>query len=101
MVQGLGFLGFLLQEVGEQSLGCADNAFGFLPQGFDLSMLRVKGHALMSSLKLRGAPRVGIWVVVKIRVPFWLNIIIRHLLFRVPKKRDPNFDNHPFIYRMP
>ena len=27
----------------------------------------------------------SIWVVVKIMVPFWVPIIIRHLLFRVPK----------------
>ena len=27
-----------------------------------------------------------IWVVVKIGVSFWVLIIIRHLLFRVPKK---------------
>ena len=27
-------------------------------------------------------------------VPFWVPIIIRHLLFRVPK-RDLNFDNYP------
>ena len=27
-----------------------------------------------------------IWVVVKILVLFWVLIIIRHLLFRVPKK---------------
>ena len=26
------------------------------------------------------------WVVVKIMVPFWVLIIIRHLIFRVPKK---------------
>ena len=26
------------------------------------------------------------WMVVKIMVPFWVPIIIRHLLFRVPKK---------------
>ena len=26
------------------------------------------------------------WVVVKIMVPFWVPIIIRHLLFRVPNK---------------
>ena len=32
-------------------------------------------------------PWVGcIWVVVKIMVPFWVPIIIRHLIFRVPKK---------------
>ena len=29
-------------------------------------------------------------------VPFWVLHIIRHLLFRVPK-RDPNFDNHPCV----
>ena len=28
----------------------------------------------------------GIWVVVKIMVPFWVPIIIRPLIFRVPKK---------------
>ena len=33
-------------------------------------------------------------VVVKIMVPFWVPIIIRHLLFRYPK-RDLNFDNYP------
>ena len=27
-----------------------------------------------------------IWVVVKIMVPFWVPIIILHLIFRVPKK---------------
>ena len=27
-------------------------------------------------------------------VPFWIPIIIRHLIFSVPK-RDHNFDNHP------
>ena len=34
------------------------------------------------------------WVVVKIMVPFWVLVIIRHLLFRVPKS-ELNFDNHP------
>ena len=29
---------------------------------------------------------VIVWVVVKIMVPFGVPIIIRHLLFRVPKK---------------
>ena len=29
---------------------------------------------------------LGIWVVVKIMVPFWVPIIVRHLIFRVPKK---------------
>ena len=27
-----------------------------------------------------------LWVVVKIVVPFWVPIIIRHLIFKVPKK---------------
>ena len=30
-----------------------------------------------------------------IMVPVWVPIIIRHLLFRAPK-RDFNFDNYPF-----
>ena len=34
----------------------------------------------------RGPLWVTIWVVVKIMVSFWVPIIIRHLLFRVPKK---------------
>ena len=42
----------------------------------------------------RGA-RTLIWVVVKIMIPFWIPIIIRHLIFRVPEKGDHNFDNHP------
>ena len=28
-------------------------------------------------------------------VPFWVSNIIRHLLFKVPKK-DHNFDNYPY-----
>ena len=36
-----------------------------------------------------------IWVVVKIMVPFWVLSIIRHLVFRDPK-RGHNFDNHPY-----
>ena len=28
----------------------------------------------------------GMWVVVRIMVPFWIPIIVRHLIFRVPKK---------------
>ena len=37
------------------------------------------------------------WVVVKIMVPFWIAIIIRRLIFRVPK-RDHNFDSHLCVY---
>ena len=32
------------------------------------------------------APKFNIWVVVKTRVPYWVPTIIRHVLFRVPKK---------------
>ena len=39
-----------------------------------------------------------IWVVVKIMVLFWIPIIIRHLIFWVPKKGDPNFDIPPYMY---
>ena len=34
-------------------------------------------------------------MVVKIMVPFWVLTIIQHLLFRVPKKGTPYFDNYP------
>ena len=37
------------------------------------------------------------WVVVKIKVPFWVPIIIRHLYYLGYPKRDPNFDNHPGV----
>ena len=40
----------------------------------------------------------AMWVVVNIRVPFRVLTIIRHLIFRVPK-RDPNFDNYPCVPR--
>ena len=37
-----------------------------------------------------------IWVVVKIVVPVLdPHLMIRHLIFRVPKKGDHKFDNHP------
>ena len=39
------------------------------------------------------------WVVVKIVVPFWIPIVIRHLIFGVSKK-DQNFDNHPHVLSM-
>ena len=29
-------------------------------------------------------------------VPFWVPLIIWHLIFRIPK-RDNNFDNHPYV----
>ena len=35
---------------------------------------------------LQGLYRVSIWVVVEIMAPLWVPIIIRHLLFRVPKR---------------
>ena len=37
-----------------------------------------------------------IWVVVKMMVPFWIPIIIRHLVFGYPR-RDHNLDNHAFM----
>ena len=38
---------------------------------------------------------MGYMVAVKIMVPFWIPMIIRHLIFKYPKK-DHNFDNHPY-----
>ena len=36
----------------------------------------------------RGNHQKSTWVVVKIIVPFWIPIIIRNLIFRVPKKES-------------
>ena len=41
--------------------------------------------------------QVGIWVVVKIMVPFWVPIILGAVLYLDPK-RDHDFDNHPYEY---
>ena len=40
----------------------------------------------MSRAGSEGTDLFVIWVVVEIVVPFWIPIIIRHLIFRVPKK---------------
>ena len=70
--------------------------------GSQLRVCDVKCAEYVQKKKLRDACRVSvrahrsfIWVVVKMRVPFWFPVIIRHLIFRAPK-RDHNFDNHPF-----
>ena len=36
-------------------------------------------------------------MVVKFMVPFWIPIIIQHIIFRVPQKRGHDFDNHPNV----
>ena len=41
---------------------------------------------IIEALILAKAWARSIWVVVKIRVPFWVPRIIRHQLFRYPKK---------------
>ena len=35
-------------------------------------------------------------MVVKILVPFWVLVIIRHLIFRVIAQKGHNFDNYPY-----
>ena len=52
----------------------------FTAFGYCFASLFVWGQRILYS----GSPNM--WVVVKIMVPFWVPIIIRHLLFRVPKK---------------
>ena len=47
--------------------------------------------------KLRGLGGNDMWDVVKIMVPFWVPIILRHLKFRVPK-RDHSFDIPPCAF---
>ena len=43
-------------------------------------------NALLPSCDDMECAASGTWVVVKIMVPFWVPFIIRHLIFRVPKK---------------
>ena len=57
--------------------------------GHDFFFFRVVGFPCW--LLLVEGPK---WVVVKIMVPFWIPIIMRHLLLRSPK-RGHNFDDHP------
>ena len=42
------------------------------------------GKPVSPATSLRGT--LSKWVAVKIMVPFWVLIIIRHLIFRVPQK---------------
>ena len=62
-VQGLGF--------GIQGLG-----FGIQGVGFGIQSLELEVWGL----------RFGIWAVVKMMVHFWIPIILRHLILRVPQK---------------
>ena len=49
----------------------------FISQGSDTASMEAP---------LRKAKAQQIWVVVKIMVPFWVPIILRHLILREPKK---------------
>ena len=74
----------------EKGLRDLDSGCGFLRvlgAWFRIRDLRVRVHSPQpwSSSSVRGRS-LYTWVVVKIRVPFWVPIIIRHLLLRVPKK---------------
>ena len=46
----------------------------------------MRHQALFEAPGMKRQEERDIWVVVKIMVPFWAPIIIRHLIFRVPKK---------------
>ena len=76
-----------MQSSGLSVLGCLDAASHFV--GFRLD-------CCMVTCGIMGLNTFWIWVVVKIMVPFWVPIILRHLIFRVPKKGH-NFDNHPYL----
>ena len=51
--------------------------------------------AIAQQMRTKGSKGLGRSSVVKIRVPLWVLNTIRHLLFRVPKKGDHHFHNHP------
>ena len=61
-----------------QGLGFGIQGLGFGIQGLEFGIQDLE-------LEVWGL-RFGIWVVVKIMVHFWIPIIIRHLIFRVPQK---------------
>ena len=55
-------------------------------------MARIE-YVVDATQRAKGAGKVALielesihWVVVKMMVPFWVPITIRHLLFRVPRK---------------
>ena len=71
------------------------------PKGYRASGFKVQSR-LLGDLGFRDELFSCTWVVVKIMVPFWVPIIIRHLLFRVPKIWGHNFDNYPHRFeRLP
>ena len=63
------FSGCIVLGLQLNGLGFGDHSY-FLVYGFQISIYLC----------------MCIWVVVKIMVPFWVPIIIRPLIFRVPKK---------------
>ena len=54
--------------------------------------LNLKPETLNPEQPLSNPNATPIWVVVKIMVRFWIPILIRHLVLRVPKE-DHDFDN--------
>ena len=59
-----------------------------------MGVLQIRGfHGTFSDTHCRILNERLTWVVVKIIVPFWIPIKVRHLIFRVPK-RDHTFDNY-------
>ena len=69
---------------------------GLGAQGLGFGVLGFRGLGFRVSLSTKPLPKAllavanpatsNIWVVVKIMVSFWVPNIIRHLIFRVPKK---------------
>ena len=57
-----------------------------LAHSFGLEMFELRFITTVLALRVEVWAVTGYWVVVKIMVPFWVPIIIRHLIFRVPKK---------------
>ena len=68
------------------SLGVPSVDMRFSLQGCIARFIGCKTAAREPELRFGVALLRGIWVVVKIMVPFWVLIILQHLIFRVPKK---------------
>ena len=79
----------------------ATQAHGLQPQtcfGGLAGLRKLKYNpAYSNNLYSMSEPKViTIWVVVKIMVPFWIPIIVRHVMFLGCPKRDLFFDNRPY-----
>ena len=69
---------------------------GMSPHVIAMMLIMIVTMVVTATMMMKKRRHMFIWVVVKIRVPLWVRNIIRHFYLGYPK-RDPNFDNHPYV----